>query len=161
MPANPRSMPSEPNPDTESPESGNFEKDWESFPAQNLTDNQIRAIELTVQGHSDTQIAQMLSINRKTLWNWKNLDEDYREALAEARLQIHASVTDRYENIVFKATGVLVKFLEDPTDKNRMKAAQILLTLASRYKPASRSKRQSCDATDDDWPAPELPPKVG
>jgi hypothetical protein len=108
--------------------------------AQNLSDLQLRAIELIIQGHNDTQTARILSINPKTLWRWKNLDEDYRQALAEARHQFHATVTDRYENIVFKATAILLKFLDDPANSSRMKAAQILLNIAQPLQTRANSQ---------------------
>jgi hypothetical protein len=47
---------------------GPSETQWDLDSFYGLTDIQVRAIELTVQGHPDTQIAQVLSINRKTLW---------------------------------------------------------------------------------------------
>jgi hypothetical protein len=145
-------------------QTGDFERTWEDAPTNNLSDIQIRAIELTVQGYTDTQTAQFLSINRRTLYEWKKHNEEYREVLAEAREQMHASVTDRYENIVFKATSTLVKFLDDPTDASRMKAAQILLNIASRYKPIPEKRRPELTQKEIDnyyFPPPDLGPKVG
>ena len=65
-----------------------------------LSDIQYRAIELTIQGLSDVQIAKMLSIARRTLWRWKTYDDEYRLALSEARSQIHAAVADRYRTLL-------------------------------------------------------------
>jgi transposase-like protein len=149
------------NPGTNPADSRHFQTYSDMDPAQNLSDTQQRAIELIIQGHSDTQTARILSINPKTLWRWKNLDEDYRHALTEARHQLHATVTDRYENIVFKATAILLEFLDDSTDSSRMKAAQILLNIASRYKPAPLTKRSPANPLQDHWPEPVLEPKVG
>jgi hypothetical protein len=143
---------------------GDFERTWENAPTNNLSDIQIRAIELSVQGYTDTQTAQFLSINRRTLYEWKTHNEEYRETLAEARQQMHASVTDRYENIVFKATATLVKFLDDPTDASRMKAAQILLNIASRYKPIPEKRQPKLtqkEIANYYFPPPDLGPKVG
>jgi hypothetical protein len=148
-------------PDTNPADSRHFQTYSDISAPQNLSDIQLRAIELIIQGHTDTQTARILSINPKTLWRWKNLDEDYRQALAEARHQFHATVTDRYENIVFKATAILLKFLDDPADSSRMKAAPILLNIASRYKPAPLAKRPPANPPEDHWPEPVLEPKVG
>lgn len=60
------------------PQVGHSQIDGDFFPEYNLDEVQFRAIELTVQGLGDVQIAEMLSINRRTLWRWKTLDEDYR-----------------------------------------------------------------------------------
>jgi DNA-binding CsgD family transcriptional regulator len=154
------------------PESGqnlsqtrDFERNREISPGANLSDTQLNAIDLLLQGYNETQTAQALSINRRTLYHWKTHDEDYREALAEARHQFHATVTDRLESIVFKATSTLVKFLEDPTDASRMKAAQILLNVASRYKPEPPPKRPQTPTQKEIanyyFPPPILEPKVG
>ncbi len=148
-----------------SPETGTFRKYPEISPTANLTEIQLRAIDLLLQGYNDTQTAQFLSISPRTLWNWKNRDDDYREHLAEARHQLHATITDRLESIVFKATSTLVKFLEDPADASRMKAAQILLNVASRYKPEPPPKRLPTPTQKEIdnyyFPPPDLGPKVG
>src|SRR6202034_4168449 len=75
-----------------SPKNGEF---WETpvlARSFNLTDIQLLAIEHTLRGARDSQTAEMLDINRKTLWNWKTFNEDYRRALAEGRAAIHAAV---------------------------------------------------------------------
>jgi len=107
-----------------------------------LSDLQLRAIELTVQGHNDSRTARILSINRRTIWDWKTHNDDYRRVLAEARIYVHASATDRCQSIAFKATDVLTEILDDTTVNNRMRAAQILPTLASRLKPIPLPPRQ-------------------
>ncbi|HEY1923431.1 MAG TPA: helix-turn-helix domain-containing protein [Tepidisphaeraceae bacterium] len=139
---------------------GTFENNREIYHSQNLSDVQLRGIDLMTQGYTDTQAAQILSISRRTIWNWKNRDDDFREALAEARLQLHATITDRYESVILKTTAVLVKLLEDPSHVNCIKAAQILLTAASKYKPTQPTQRPMA-APEDDFPPPFLPPKVG
>jgi len=124
----------------------------------------MRAIELTVQGLGDVQIAQMLSINRKTLWRWKTFDENYRQVLAEARSQAHAYATDRYQMLLIRATSVLARFLDDPQEDNRFRAATVLLNMAGCFRPITRkfliSTTRSNDG-DNSWPEPQLPPKVG
>ncbi len=105
---------------------GTSEELWETLPL-NVTDIQFRAIELIIQGLKDTQIAHALGISRKTLWQWKTHDDDYRKALTEARAALHGSTGDRCQTIAQKATTVLAEFLnEDVEDINRLRAAQIL-----------------------------------
>ena len=65
-------------------EMGESERMWDIGYAPNLTDLQLRAIALTIQGHRDTQIARILSINRRTFWQWKTFDDEYRQALASS-----------------------------------------------------------------------------
>jgi Putative ATPase subunit of terminase (gpP-like) len=151
-----------PDPIPEAPrgEVGPSEAEWDFESLYNLTDIQVRAIELTVQGLADTQIAQMLSVNRKTLWKWKNLNDDYKAALANARSQVHATVVDRYRALLLKATTVLAKFLEDPVEDKRFRAALGLLNMAGCFRPlpTPADPRISGDAT---FAPPLLPSKVG
>ncbi|HEY1921775.1 MAG TPA: helix-turn-helix domain-containing protein [Tepidisphaeraceae bacterium] len=136
---------------------------WGNLPL-GITDIQFRAIELAIQGHRDTQIAQMLGLDRKTIWNWKTHDENYRDALTRARTHLHSTTVDRCQNIAQQATLVLADFLsEDNVPNIRLRAAQILLSTASRIKPEkvklpSPPQQQQ---EEDDFPPPFLPPKVG
>lgn len=147
-------------PKNDSAELGHFGAEWDIEQECNLTEVQLRAIELTVQGYGDTQIAEMLAIDRKTLWRWKTLGDEYRQVLASARSQVHAAAADRCQNLLFRATAVLARFLDDPAEKNRMRAAQILLQTAGRFRPDPQ-KRAPLAPASDPWPEPVLPPKVG
>jgi hypothetical protein len=143
---------------------GTFERIWETLPL-NVTDIQFRAIDLIIQGLKDTQIAHALGINRKTLWQWKTHDDNYRKALTEARTNLHGSTSDRCQNIAQKATAVLAEFLdEDVEANNRLRAAQILLSAASRFKPVPEKRQPTPTQKEIDnyyFPPPELGPKVG
>jgi hypothetical protein len=102
---------------------GHSGDDWDFSEISELTERRLRSIELTMQGHSDSQIAQRLQINRKTLWRWKTLDPDYRRILSNARIQLYSAATDRYQVLLARATSILAKFLEDPSDQRSFAAA--------------------------------------
>ena len=155
------SYPDSDNPPKSTPEMGDYERKWEGDQSYDLTDVQLRAIGFTVQGLPDTQIAEILHINRRTLWDWKTYSDDYRSALTSARAQFHDSVIDRSQNLFHRAAGVLNKILEDPDVKNRLRSAQILVQNAARLKPPREKLPTTDDDQDDDWPMPDLPPKVG
>ena len=148
-------------PENTSAKTGHSESEWDICEILNLSEVQLRAIELTVQGFNDTNIADQLSLNRKTLWRWKTFNEDYRQALTSARTQLNGSAADRCQNLLFRATAVLAKFLDDSSDKNRLRAAQILLQTAGRFRPTPERQPATKPGTDFDWPPPELEPKVG
>ncbi len=170
MPRQPAMTPPSPDPDPSSippsPSTGHSEAEWDNLPDYNLTDIQFRAIELTVQGFGDAQIAENLSINRKTLWRWKTFDDDYRSALHDARSQVFSGVTDRYRTLLLRATSVLAKFLDDDDEEKRFRSAYALLMMAGCFKPPAPRKLIQNESPgkndiDDDFPCPHLGPKVG
>jgi hypothetical protein len=120
-----------------------------------LTDEQLRAIELTIQGYSETQISQELSVDRKTLWRWKTHDELYRTHLSHARFQRQASSVDRYQILLDKSTYILSQALGDPDPKIRFRAANVVFNMAGCFKPL---EHKLLDPPD---PAPVFPPAVG
>ncbi|MDP9175417.1 MAG: helix-turn-helix domain-containing protein [Planctomycetota bacterium] len=122
-----------------------------------LSDVQLRAVELSIQGHTDVHIAELLSINRRTIWRWKKLDTNYRQALADARMHAHASVADGYQTLVQRATSVLSQLLDSPIDNNRYRAAQTILSMVNSFKPQPADKVPEYDLFVEPW----LPPKVG
>src|ERR1700722_18021681 len=135
-------------PNTPHENMGTSDTFWENMLPLDLSDIQFRAIELTIQGLRDTQIAQTLGINRKTLWQWKTQHDDYCQALTIARTQLLATTGDRCQNIAQKATAVLASFLEEHNEpNNRIRSAQILLSAACRFKPAPE-KRQPAPPED-------------
>jgi hypothetical protein len=137
---------------------GNSGESWESLsPPYELTPLQFRAIEYTIQGMRDTQVAELLSIDRKTLWNWKTHDPEFIRALQDARTQVFSVVADRYRAILLKATLVMAKFLDDSAPNNRFRASYALLMMAACFKPPAPPEIPAVD----DWPMPVLPPKVG
>jgi len=152
---------------------GTFGDDWDFAEISELTERQLRAIELTMAGHTDAQISQRLQINRKTLWRWKTLDEDYRRVLANARIQHYAAATDRYQVLLGRATSILAKFLEDPDDQRCFPAALAVLNMAGCFKPlppryfpptpppALPEPPPSLPAPPPSRPMPDLEPKVG
>jgi hypothetical protein len=141
------------------------ETDWDFSGIDELTEIQLRAVELTMQGHSDAQIARMLNIERRTLWRWKTLDPDYRRVLGNARIQLYAAATDRYQILLSRATAIIARFLNDPQDQRSFPAAVAVLNMAGCFKPLPPRYFQepSPAALPDpqDFPEPVLEPKVG
>ncbi len=111
--------------------------------AVNLSEKQLRAIELTTQGLTDARIAEVLSVDPKTLWRWKTLDEDYRRMLANARAQSHAVVVDLFQGLVLRAAGVLAEFLDDVHVEIRFRAAAIIVNMAGCFKPPMQNPQPS------------------
>jgi hypothetical protein len=167
MPTDPTSIPpdSDPNPqappDTPPGEVLPFEAQWGFDATYDLTDVQLRAIELTVQGLTDSHIAQVLNVNRKTIWKWKTYNEEYKSALTAARLQAHCTVVDRFRSLLMQSSSILAKALQDPVEEKRYRAALALLNMAGCFRPLPIELVRPDPNNDDDFPMPELPPKVG
>jgi hypothetical protein len=122
-----------------------------------IKDIQMRAIELIVRGMPQMQIARLLALDRKTLWRWKTFDPHYQYALYEARHEISAMATDRYQNLLVRATGVLGKFMDDPAEDKRYRAAQTVLNMAGNFRKSVESKVIERPKI----PMPDLPYKMG
>ncbi len=92
-----------------------------------LSERQLLAIDHTLRGVNDSRIAEILDIDRKTLWNWKTFNEDYRRALAEGRAALHAAVIDQLQATAAKALTAVDDLLDDSDEQTRLRAAQITL----------------------------------
>jgi hypothetical protein len=101
----------------------------------NLTDLQLSAIDHTLRGVNDSRIAEILDIDRKTLWNWKTFNEDYRRALAEGRAALHAAVIDHLQPTAARAIDTLEDLLDDSDSQIRLRAAQTALRYVAALKP--------------------------
>jgi hypothetical protein len=140
-------------------------------PNYNLSNCQCRAIELALDGLRWSHIARTLNLSRQTLWRWKSQNPDFQRALASARADRHDFAVERCQTLASRAASVLAKFLDDPADKNRMRAAQLLLQAAARLKPPEPryhiNPHYPTDPlitpppSDTDDPEPDLEPKVG
>jgi hypothetical protein len=132
--------------------SGTFDDESQYF---TLTDQQFRAIELTVKGDSDISIAKELDIDRKTLWRWRTFNDQYRTVLSNSRIERRATTTDRYQVILDKATIILAHCLNSPNDQIRLRAANAILNMAGCFHPLNPTQFEIS------IPMPSLPPKVG
>ncbi len=103
----------------------------------NLSCLQMQAIEHSLRGVRDSRIAEILGIDRKTLWNWKTFNEDYRRALAEGSAAIHAALIEQIQSAAAKAADALDDLLDDSNEQIRLSAAQTLLRSAAAFKPKS------------------------
>jgi hypothetical protein len=149
----------DPIPETHPRDLGSSEIFYDIEPDFDITDIQTRAIELTILGHNDSQVAQLLRINRRTLWTWKTQNPNYQRALSSARIQAHAGIIDRYRHLLLRASEILAQLLEDPSEEKRQRAALALLNMVGSFRPPQPI--QSNSRAQDYFPPPILPPQVG
>ena len=101
-------------------------------PNYNLSNHQCRALELALRGLPWSQIAKALGLSRKTLWRWKTQNREFQRALADARHDRFSAAFEQRQTLAYRAVEVLGNFLDNPDDKTRMRAAQLLLQSAAR-----------------------------
>lgn len=145
----------------EKPEiSGNVRKFSEIIdPTLNLSNAQIRAIDLAIRGVSWAQIAHEVGVNPRTIWNWRNTTTAFQLALAEAIAQRRDTSDQRSHTRADRASDILAQIMENPGHKQQVRAAQILLSASSRLRP--RPKSADSTPEEEPWPEPVLEPKVG
>ena len=92
-----------------------------------LSDNQVRAIPLIIEGKTDAQVAEALGNRRETINRWRNQDKHFikelqaaREAYLDAQITALSATTP-------KVITVLQDLLDSEDEKIRMQAATHLL----------------------------------
>jgi hypothetical protein len=139
---------------------GNFGNIWEIVDFNfSLTNPQLLAIQLAVQGLRWGQIAQRIGVTRRTIWNWRNENSDFQSALTEAIAQRQDTADQRTHAQAIRATEILSQIMENPHDKHRVRAAQIILNASFRLRP--KPTTGNSDPDYEPWPEPVLEPKVG
>ncbi|HEV8291672.1 MAG TPA: hypothetical protein VGP94_07095 [Tepidisphaeraceae bacterium] len=102
-----------------------------------LSDQQIHAIQLTLDGYTDGSIARIVKINRSTLWRWKNFHPLFKAELSRRRHEAWSAAGDRFRRILFSALKHIRRQLEDTNAATSFRAARLLLNLAgaNRFAP--------------------------
>jgi hypothetical protein len=89
-----------------------------------LTEPQLRAVELLVQGGRPGAVADKVGVARETLWRWRKLAA-FKDQLVRLRYELHAARVDRIWALTDKAYDVVEEHLDegDPRVANRPAAA--------------------------------------
>jgi len=127
-------------------------------PQFGLSNDQARAIELALQGCRWGEIATAIRVDPKTLWRWRNENTQFQLALENTRAHRLETSNDRAHSSADEAVEILCQVMADPNHPHRVRAAQIVLNHDIKLRPKPVSPSQS---DDDDWPEPQLDPKVG
>jgi hypothetical protein len=106
-----------------------------------LTDKQVLAIELLVQGKSQSAVAVSVEVTRRTLYGWRQ-DEDFRAALHRRRRELWDDYAERLRALVDPALGVLEAEVHDEYDRSRVRAAGMILRFADLRKHVPPTKEE-------------------
>jgi hypothetical protein len=115
------------------------------FPDNQLTERQIRAVDLLLHGLSDADVATQLGIDRTTVFRWRKLDHFARELDQQRRAVLQSSVS-RLQSLLQPALNVLQKQLEGDEPRHQLRAAAILLRLAAPRRPNDVSATEDLTA---------------
>ncbi len=103
---------------------------------ENLTTQQIRAIELLIAGANVSDVAKEIGIARQTVSKWANQDSHFQAELNTRRYEMWNGLTDRLRGLLPKALEVVENELQNSDDARlRMQAALSILKLASVEMP--------------------------
>jgi hypothetical protein len=144
-------------------------------PNYRLSNMQCRVIELSLEGHGWSDIARHLNISRQIIWMWKKRNPDFRQALADARADRRNLTAEQCQNSLARTLTILGDIVEDETDKDRMRAAHLIIQAAKQFKPDTMPRFDNSPEYPDPplitpppknvprqrRPEPELEPKVG
>ena len=109
---------------------------------KHLSQQQLLAIEAIAMGKNQTDTAQYAGVTRKTLYNWRHCDEDFRQELQRRQEMLWQVSIDRLRAMVPRAVATLKSDIEATYRPTRARAAAAVLRLAN-LRPFIAMKPQS------------------
>jgi Helix-turn-helix of insertion element transposase len=109
---------------------------------QQLDPRQLRAVDLLVEGKTDTQVAAEIEVDRSTVWRWRKRDPFFRAELARRRDELWNASGERLRALRLRAFDAI----DDALDRGDWRAAVALLKLTG----ISDLKLDSLGSTDPD-----------
>ena len=115
------------------------------FPNRELSPSQIRAIDLMLHGLSDAQVAQHLDVDRSTVFRWRK-DETFARELDRHRRTLLEQSTARLQTLLDPALDILQRQLTGDDPKAQLRAAAILVRMATPARLAQAARVSAADA---------------
>jgi hypothetical protein len=110
-----------------------------------LSPRQHEAINLSLQGLTDAQVAQQINVNRATLYRWRTSNPWFRAELHRRRRAIWASCTDRLRSMIAPALDIIQSQITSPDPRTALRAAAILIRHAA---PRATTLKPHADDAD-------------
>jgi len=79
---------------------------------QQLSIEQLNAIDLLVMGHTDREVAEAVGVNRSTVTSWRLYNPDFIATLNRRRKEVWGAAADRLRKLLLKAMDVLEQALD-------------------------------------------------
>lgn len=106
---------------------------------RHLSQRQFSAIPLLLHGLSDVQVAARLNIDRRTILRWRN-GRKFSAELEKQRQQLIQQSITRLQGLLDPALDILQKQITGDDPKTALRAAAILLRIASPARLARMSE---------------------
>lgn len=90
-----------------------------------LSTDQIKALNLIMQGKTDIEIAETLKIDRVTIWRWKNKDLLFISELNKLKNSFYKSLLTKEQLILDKSYKVIQEELD--SGKNKVQIALAII----------------------------------
>ena len=108
-------------------------------------EKQELALELMLIGQTDTEIAKTLGVTRQTLYNWRNLDARFMNALAERQALMREMAQNGLLELTEGALEAIREALKDKDNRVRLQAARLVLDMLKVNKPEERKEPSVID----------------
>ena len=95
-----------------------------------LSEEQIQALPLIIQGKTDAEVAEAIGKSRETVNRWRNHNDDFMERLEDARSSYLETQIAAVSARAQKPVAVLDELLDSEDEKIRLQAASLLLKSA-------------------------------
>ena len=92
-----------------------------------LTQQQMNAIGLIMEGKSDRAVAEAVGVTRQTVNEWRNRDIIFIAALNKERIELWTEARERLKSLTGQAVDVLGRQLESSDPKVALAAARHIL----------------------------------
>jgi hypothetical protein len=110
---------------------------------------QEKALMLIVQGKTNTEIAEILEIDRVTLWRWKK-ERSFQEELNRIKNGINRAIWFKQRILLDKCQEIITEELNNKDSKKRV---NIALTIYKNFKNDDTGYREIINlALDEDYP---------
>ena len=108
-----------------------------------LNDKQQLAIELALEGLTDSQIAHRVGVSRQRVNIWRNQDLEFMHTLQERRQLLHEVHLGQLLHMVGAALEVLRTTMQSEDENTRLRAAISVLKLAGMHNYASEKQEDA------------------
>ena len=96
-----------------------------------LTQRQLAAIPLLLQGLSDSSVAEQVGVTRITIYRWRTLNATFRQELDRLRRELLAHSADRLRALLHPSLDILANHLHSADPKTSFRAAALIARIAT------------------------------